>query len=718
MARLKSRTGRLLPVLTLAPLGLIIPAFLMLAAISLSSIVSFLYVALGLGLVIFFHELGHFAVAKWCDVKVERFSIGFGPILWSTKRGETEYALSIIPFGGYVKMLGQDDMDPSQMSNEEIAEDPRSYSAKSVPQRMAIISAGVIMNIITGMLFFAIAFSSGVQATPSIIGGVQPGKPAWQAGMESGDRITQINNRKVETFSDIQRGVALTDGELRIAGFKRDGSEFEITLAPDESGTRRLIGAAPMPASLKVADIEDPEQSVVEPGTPAADVKSGFQRRDVIRKAAIHGEEPQPFETISNLQAWLSEPQVRAEAVDFYVERFDEEGNGTMIEEPITVKPESFRTLGLWTDITQIVDIVAGSPADQAGFKVGDKITHVNGKAVGTEIDPMRLPDFFHALRNTEAPVDLPDDWEPGVVEVIVNRSPDEGGAKDLTLKVKPIDKPGWTDLMMRAGILSQGLPATVPSIGIAFNAIPVVLHVEPNSPAEKAGLKKGERIKQMALIADPDMPADIFGDKLEPVQFDKKENWAYAFRLMQMLPTRSVKLTVSNEKGEVRNVELAPLASKDWFQPSYRGVYLEGLSEVQKADSFVGAVGMGVDYTKNSAVDIYLTLRSLFSGGISPKELHGPVDIAKMGYAVAKQGLNQLLLFLGFLSVNLAVVNFLPIPVLDGGHMVFLIWEGVTRSKPSERVLQTAQLLGFLFIVGLMLFVLYLDLFVHANPG
>ena len=99
--------------------------------------------ALGLGLVIFLHELGHFAVAKWCNVFVERFSIGFGPVFFSRKWGETEYALSLIPFGGYVKMLGQDDADPSQLTNEEIAADPRSYVAKSVLQRMAIISAGV-----------------------------------------------------------------------------------------------------------------------------------------------------------------------------------------------------------------------------------------------------------------------------------------------------------------------------------------------------------------------------------------------------------------------------------------------------------------------------------------------------------------------------------------------------------------------------------------------
>ena len=111
-------------------------AFQLVAAVDFgglfTKILNVLSVALGLGLVIFFHELGHFAVAKWCNVHVERFSIGIGPILWSRQKGETEYALSALPFGGYVKMLGQDDMDPNQMTSSEIAENPRSYSAKSV----------------------------------------------------------------------------------------------------------------------------------------------------------------------------------------------------------------------------------------------------------------------------------------------------------------------------------------------------------------------------------------------------------------------------------------------------------------------------------------------------------------------------------------------------------------------------------------------------------
>ena len=159
---------------------------------SLANISSMLLVALGLGLVIFIHELGHFAVAKWCGVKVERFSIGFGPVLWRVTRGETEYALSAIPFGGYVKMLGQDDADPSQMADDRIAKDPRSYTAKSVPQRIAIISAGVINNMVSAVVFFVIAFMLGVQYQPAIVGNVVPGMPAWKAGLRQGDTMVSV----------------------------------------------------------------------------------------------------------------------------------------------------------------------------------------------------------------------------------------------------------------------------------------------------------------------------------------------------------------------------------------------------------------------------------------------------------------------------------------------------------------------------------------------
>ncbi len=665
-----------------------------------------LWVALGLGLVIFFHELGHFAVAKWCDVNVERFSIGFGPILWSFKKGETEYALSLIPFGGYVKMLGQDDMDASQMTNEEIAQDPRSYSAKTVPQRMAIISAGVIMNIITGMLFFALAFNLGVQVSPSVIAGTQPGSPAWEAGMDYGDRIDKINDREVKTFTDIMRGVALTKGPLKIAGHHRDGREFEVDIVPDGTGTKRIIGAAPTRYSLKVYEPNEDTETIYEPLTSASQIPEGqgFQPGDVIQKAAIKGETPTEFKNYPQLLNWLAQTEVRKSPVDFYVLR-----DGAAVETPITVAPTKFRRLGLRMDIGKIVAVADKSPAYKAGFKKGDRITSIDGKAMGSEIDPLDLPDYFYSRRPVEGE-------ETKEVIVTVARRQEEGGDKVETLKVTPGDRAGWAFFPFRPNV-----PLDVPAIGLAYHMIPVVLSVDEGSPAQKAGIKEGDRITKIDFLPSSDDAEDGGGKKPVEIKFNDKEseaqqNWGYAFGLMQVMLTREMKLTVTDAQGESREVTLSPQPVENWFVPNNRGIKLEPESETQIATGFVDAIGMGITHTKNSASDIYLTLRNLFGGSISPKELHGPVGIAKVAYQIAKHGLPELLLFLGFLSVNLAVLNFLPIPVLDGGHMVFLIWEGVTRSKPSERVLWTAQALGFLFVVGLMLFVLFLDIFVHGH--
>ena len=654
-----------------------------------------LYVALGLGLVIFFHELGHFAVAKWCDVHVERFSIGFGPILWSFKRGETEYALSLIPFGGYVKMLGQDDMDPSQLSSEEIAQDPRSYSAKSVPQRMAIISAGVIMNIVTGMLFFAAAFGIGVETVPAEIGSIQIGSPAWVANLEPGDRITGIREaddsefRQVETFGDIMRGVALTSGAVVIRGVQPDGKTFEMRLQPDSSGSRRIIGAGPLNGGLQVIRPKMASARVATPGTPAARAEPAFEPGDRIQRI-----DDQPVSDHIVLRRSLIENRDRA--VVLHVRR-DQALQDELVA--ISVEPQPFRALGLWMDIGRITAVQADSPAERHGLKVDDKITRVDGKLIGTDLDPLRLPDYLGAKGAAGEEVEL-----------IVNRLVKGSSPQDVTVRLVPRNTPGWTEQP-----LAEDVPLSAPALGIAYHVIPTVLHVEPDSPAARAGIEKGERIKKIELIPPA---ADAAEEEDEPVtvEFGKEEsgqkNWAWPFWLLQRLPTYEVKLTVSDKPGKERVVGLEPAPVDNWFVPGSRGLRLQPDLLVQEAAGPMDAVSMGFNHTKNSTIDIYLTLRSLFTGNLSVTELSGPVQIATIAYRTAEHGISELLLFLGFLSVNLAVLNFLPIPVLDGGHMVFLIWEGVTRRKPSEKVLAVATYAGMLFVLGLMAFVLYLDLF------
>jgi regulator of sigma E protease len=640
--------------------------------------------ALGLGLVIFLHELGHFAVAKWCDVFVERFSIGFGPVLFSRKWGETEYALSLIPFGGYVKMLGQDDADPSQLTSEEIAADPRSYIAKSVLQRMAIISAGVTMNVLTAFIFFIIVFMVGFPTLPSLIGDARPGMPAWEAGIAAGDHIDKINGGRISTFTDLQMSVALSSGPLRLEGEHANGEKFDITVDPDATGPHPQIGVIPM-ESLTVYD--------TVPGHAVAEGSPTFQKGDQILKVGDE-EVKSAVEFHRAVAASTDNPLVIT--VKRTLDKSQSKLNEPTIE-TIKIADNYFRTLGLTLDSGPIVAVRRGSPAEKAGLQKGDKLAELDGLNIGTEIDPLKLPVAF-AQRHGKK------------ITVTVTRQVVGGGQEKKTVTLEPDDVPGWLDQPEL-----PGEPLSIPSIGVAFHILPNVLTVTPDGPAAKAGVKPGP-LKRMTLVKRPELKnsQDEGKDSTIPVKFDEgnTNNCAYAFWQMQCFPQRKVMLTF-NDEGKQVEVEVAPELDREWHLPIV-GVRFDSERLDQKADSIAEACAMSIKHTQKSALNIYLTLRSLVTRRVSYTELHGPIGIAKTAYRFAQEGWVAMLLFLGFLSVNLAVLNFLPIPVLDGGHMVFLIWEACTRRKPNEKVLIGATYVGFAFLLGLMALVLYLDLFIH----
>jgi regulator of sigma E protease len=642
-------------------------------------------VAIGLGLVIFFHELGHFAVAKWCDVNVERFSIGFGPILLRKKWGETEYALSAIPFGGYVKMLGQDDMDPAQMSSEEIAEDPRSYTAKGVLPRMAIISAGVIMNVVTGLLFFLLAFRSGVEVTPAVVGDVQVGLPAWEAGLTTGDHITAINERPISDFSDLMRATALSSGALKIEGVRPDRSTFTYSLAPDESGTRRRMGVGPS-SGLEVLDPKFIKSfPSVSPGSAAENATPPLKAGDVI--ASVNGEAVESYAELTTLLA-----RHRDQGVTLGVQRAAGEDQPPETVE-ISVPAAPFRTLGVTTEFGKISALRENSPAAEAGLQVGDRLTKVDGQDIGTDLDPLRLPDYFGQRHGQE-------------VELFIERSLPGGEKQVHQFTIVPDDRAGWSEAPTFANT-----PVSVPAIGIAYHMVPTILSVDEEGPAAKAGIRPDESITRLELIKTPGSPPD--GGKDEPIVVEVGEtNWAHAFWLMQEFPARQVKLTVQAAgSDQKRTLEIHPQAAEDWYLPTTRGIQLLSLASTRKAETVPAALAMGWDYTRSSITDIYLTLQSLLTQRLSVKELHGPIGIVNVASRVAQAGIVPFLVFLGFLSINLAVLNFLPIPLLDGGHMVFLLWEAAARRKPPEAVVVAASYAGLLFVLGLMVTVIWVDI-------
>ena len=198
-------------------------------------VVPFLFV---LTIVVFFHELGHFLVARWCGVRVLTFSIGFGPeLLGFNDRHGTRWKLSAIPLGGYVKFFGDenaasvpDSETISQMSEEERRE---SFFFKPVAQRAAIVAAGPIANFLLAIVIFAGVFTFyGKQATPARVETVQPSSAAQAAGFKPADLIVSINGKKIETFTDMQRVVSASAGETLDIEVDRGGARLRLKATP------------------------------------------------------------------------------------------------------------------------------------------------------------------------------------------------------------------------------------------------------------------------------------------------------------------------------------------------------------------------------------------------------------------------------------------------------------------------------------------------------
>ncbi len=196
----------------------------------------FLIALLALSIMIFVHELGHFLAARFFGVKVERFSIGFGPVVAKRWCCDTEWAISALPLGGYVKMKGQDDTDPTKRSS-----DPDSYNAKKPWQRIIILLAGPFANFFLAFLLYLIVALAGYTTLAPKIGKVMPDSPAYQAGLQKGDTIVAINDEKVATWEDLSRIIASHPQRLHFT-IKRGEKTIHLTITPKPTKTKNIFG--------------------------------------------------------------------------------------------------------------------------------------------------------------------------------------------------------------------------------------------------------------------------------------------------------------------------------------------------------------------------------------------------------------------------------------------------------------------------------------------
>ncbi len=233
-----------------------------------------------LGILVFIHEFGHFVVAKLSNIKVEKFSLGFGPKLIGVKKGETEYMLSLLPLGGYVKMVGE-------APGEEVPEEDRkrSFTGKPPLVRAAIVTAGPVMNLVLAFVLLPMIYIIGIEIPaylerPARVGYVFSDSPAAKAGIRKGDVIGAVDGKPIPTWEDFVAATAMRPSSTLRLTIRRDGREITATLRP---GTSKTTGAG----TVGVLPPMPPVISFVNEKYPA--YRAGLRPGDMI--LAVNGKE-------------------------------------------------------------------------------------------------------------------------------------------------------------------------------------------------------------------------------------------------------------------------------------------------------------------------------------------------------------------------------------------------------------------------------------------
>lgn len=196
-----------------------------------------------IGVLVFFHELGHFLAAKAANMYVQEFALGMGPALISVQRGETKYSLRVLPVGGFLRVAGEE----ASAVGAAIPE-TRRYDKKTVLQRMIFVAGGSFMNFLLAALIFASIFMFvGVPSNQPVLGSVNEGWPAAQAGLQPGDRILRIGDAAIATWPDLQRAITESAGQPLVFVLRRGEEEMSVLVTPqrDQATNRLLVGVSP-----------------------------------------------------------------------------------------------------------------------------------------------------------------------------------------------------------------------------------------------------------------------------------------------------------------------------------------------------------------------------------------------------------------------------------------------------------------------------------------
>jgi regulator of sigma E protease len=729
-------------------------------------------VAVGLGFIIFIHELGHFLVAKWCDVHVQTFSIGFGPALPGCKFtwGETTYKLALIPLGGYVQMVGQVDGDESSDGSED---DPRSYRNKSVWQRMAIISAGVTMNALLAVVCFVVVFlGPGKDRKAGVVGSLDTNGPAFKAGVPTGAKVLDVGGVRDPYFEQLMSVVMATgEGdkltfEYQVKGPSGADVDRSLELAPRPGlgeMRRPLLGIGPahrltlLPRRYAGKVFDHPAW----PGTAADRAEGPFEFDDQI----IATTDPDDPSRVTNLPLDWRKPGSDQRDYFVFARRMQQlagrevtirvlRGRGSKRETVDVKVPAAFHNVldarMMMGQVTVVCDGFTAAtdpanhvqPRDPSSSREGDVIEAVelpepdggtttfgsptSGVRVVSalllpeparalyqvlrgprDLDPERLPDQLRAWAANPKWAGLPEAGR--VVTLHLRRHNPPDSAKTRVQYTHVVVRLPWkaSRTYEDAQPLYQASPLAIPELGLAYQVKTTVAGVDPRlAGTGENALQPGDVIEKLRL--------HVVGKDGEVEKGDwivmASDEWACTFQRLQVPPLVQ-KVTVQVKRNqESREITVTLRQDRSW-PLAERGLVLDYDLRRQKAHGIVEAVAMGLDSTGDFMLQVYQNLRGMVRGDISPRNLGGPLTIARVAYSIAGVDFWEFIFFLGLISINLAVINFLPIPVLDGGHMVFLIYEKIRGKPASEQVRIGATYVGLLLLASLMIFVVYLDI-------
>ncbi|MFO0784375.1 MAG: site-2 protease family protein [Phycisphaerales bacterium] len=704
-------------------------------------------ILLGFGLLVCVHELGHFAAARWAGIRCENFAVGMGPVLLAFRKGigvtigstdprtvarcgrpamqmslaelraagisETEYSLRMLPLGGFVRMRGQEDLAAAGAAAE-----PGSYLAAPIWKRMIVVSAGVISNVILAVALFIVSFMVGVRFEAPVIGEVAEGTPAattlptnaaeagvTKPGLQPMDEVLTIDGDPITTFSDIQiaAGMSKPDSALHLRvrrpGVSHQVLDFTITPQKPKGGGLRALGVGPAHGTTLFVPHRADERTAYNIQMALA----GLDPATVLPGSTLVQVQHAPAATLEALLQAAEASSGQSLACEW---RLPQGGEVTTQVQPtpefqMMLVPRTFTSpapagaraasdgpevlpvpglLGL-TMLTQVTWIEPTSP-NVGVLQPGDIILRM-GNLTGPAWSAIQ--QMVPERKNASIPTEVLRDGKPVELTVQVTA---EG-------KIGMVGTPAW-HLPLAGTTVRECVSPDAKDTTTTQRTPGSTLDMPPLSRITSvAGKPVSTWVEIRAALQDV---VQRHGTSSEPL----------AVPIAWSLPT------AGNEPAtgtlHVTAAEAADVAELGWSCPIGSQAFDPLWVELKADGSPLKAVTMGLDRTRSMIAMTYLTLDRLFRGSVGVDQLRGPVGIVHLGTHVADRGLTYVVFFLAMISVNLAVLNFLPLPIVDGGLFLYLVYEKIRGRQPSVAFQNAAIVVGLCLLGSVFLFTFYND--------